>query len=304
MTRTDTRRFPVLFAAIAALLALFGALALPATAQAQDSTCTLNTGDLWCGEITVAAINEGTGTYGHGFLDADPDQGTLSDTTFSVGTNDYTIDLIYVNESRQGGLLQFSLTSNLTDTDKATLVLHIDGSSDPLAFSDAPPPGGASGYEWDDTGLDWSSTSKVTLRLREGTGTPALSTDATLRGLVVYDDTSNRTLTPTFASDTETYTASVANDVAEVGVTETPSDSGASIEYLDGDDMTLEDANTLPDDGHQVTLAEGDNVIKVKVTAADGVTTKTYTVTVNRGRTCTLSTGDLWCGVGHGWDQQ
>ena len=55
MTRTDTRRFPVLFAAIAALLALFGALALPATAQAQDSTCTLNTGDLWCGEITVAA---------------------------------------------------------------------------------------------------------------------------------------------------------------------------------------------------------------------------------------------------------
>ena len=36
MTRTDRRRFPVLFAAIAALLALFGALALPPTARAQQ----------------------------------------------------------------------------------------------------------------------------------------------------------------------------------------------------------------------------------------------------------------------------
>ena len=52
-------------------------------------------------------------------------------------------------------------------------------------------------------------------------------------------------------------------------------------------------------DGHQVTLAEGDNVIKVKVTAAD-TSTKTYTVTVSRAAaasTCTLNTGDLWCGV-------
>ena len=261
-------------------------------------TCPLNTGDLWCGEVTVAALNEGTGTFGHGFLDADPDQGALSDTTFSVGTNDYTIDLIYVDESLEGGFLQFSLTSNLTAADKATLVLHIDGSSDTFAFSPVAP-NAVSGYEWEDTGLDWSSTSTVTLRLREGTGTPMLSTDATLRDLVVYDDTSDLTLTPTFASDTETYTASVANDVAEVGVTATPSDSGASIDYLDGSDMTLDDANTLPDDGHQVTLAEGDNVIKVKVTAADG-STKTYTVTVNRAAaasTCTLNTGDLWCGV-------
>ena len=37
MTRTDRRRFPVLFATIAALLALFGALALPATTQAQSA---------------------------------------------------------------------------------------------------------------------------------------------------------------------------------------------------------------------------------------------------------------------------
>ena len=53
-------------------------------------------------------------------------------------------------------------------------------------------------------------------------------------------------------------------------------------------------------DGHQVTLAEGDNVIKVKVTAEDTNATETYTVTVSRAApTCTLNTGDgdLWCGV-------
>ena len=37
----------------AALLALSGALSLPAQAQ---GTCTLNTGDLWCGVVTVGAI--------------------------------------------------------------------------------------------------------------------------------------------------------------------------------------------------------------------------------------------------------
>ena len=70
------------------------------------------------------------------------------------------------------------------------------------------------------------------------------------------------------------------NAVAEVTVTATTTDSGATIEYLDGDDATLTDAGT--DAGHQVAVAEGDNVVKVKVTATDTTTTRTYTVTVTR----------------------
>ena len=287
MTRTDRRRFLVLFAAIAALIALFGALALPATAQAQDSTCTLNTGDLWCGEVTVAELSEGFGTIGHGFFDAEPDQGALSDTTFSVGTNDYTIDLLYVNESQDGGFLQFSLTSDLTDADKATLVLHIDGSSDTFAFSAAGGPNAVNGYEWEDTGLDWSSTSKVTL--------PPASTDATLSDLTVTGGGSDLV---TFVSGTFDYAASVANGVTEVTVTPMLSDTNATIVWLDGSDMTLADANASTA-GQQVTLVEGDNVIKVKVTAEDTTTILTYAVTVNRpaATTCTLNTGDIWCGV-------
>ena len=42
------------------------------------------------------------------------------------------------------------------------------------------------------------------------------------------------------------------------------------------------DANRLTD-GHQVNLSEGRNVVTVTVIAADGVTTKVYTVSINRG---------------------
>ena len=127
----------------------------------------------------------------------------------------------------------------------------------------------------------------------------AASTDATLRTLVVNDGTSDLTLTPDFVPDKYDYAASVVTTVDEVTVTATATanDSGATIEYLDEDDMTLADADTSVD-GHQVAVAGGDTVIQVKVTAQDTTVTQTYTVTVNRAApTCTLETGDIWCGV-------
>ena len=103
------------------------------------------------------------------------------------------------------------------------------------------------------------------------------SMDATLSGLTVTGGGSDLV---TFVSGTTDYAASVVNAVDKVTVTPTLNDSGATINYLDGSDMTLTDAGTA--DGHQVTLAVGDTVIKVKVTAQDGNTTQTYTVTVDR----------------------
>ena len=66
-----------------------------------------------------------------------------------------------------------------------------------------------------------------------------------------------------------TYTASVVSTVAEVTVTPTKNDDGATIEYLDASNMTLADNDTSAA-GQQVALDLGDNVIKVKVTAEDG----------------------------------
>ena len=77
----------------------------------------------------------------------------------------------------------------------------------------------------------------------------------------------------TFDPDTTGYNAEVANDVAETTVTATANDGGATyVIKLDG----AEDADGTVD------LAVGRNVITVEVTAEDGETTQTYTVTVTR----------------------
>ena len=71
----------------------------------------------------------------------------------------------------------------------------------------------------------------------------------------------------TFSGTVMAYTASVANSVTATTVTATANHSGATVGIKPGS---------------QMTLAEGSNEISVAVTAEDGTTTKTYTVTVTR----------------------
>ena len=99
-------------------------------------------------------------------------------------------------------------------------------------------------------------------------GDPPLSTDATLSGLTLSGVNIG-----TFDPATIGYTASVVNDVTETTVTATANDNGATyVVKLGG----TEDADGT------VGLAVGDNAVSVEVTAEDGQTTKTYTVTVTR----------------------
>ena len=268
-------------------------IAIKGSAVGGTSSCTLNTGDLWCGVVTVGAITTGGSVAAHGFAGTD---GGLDDKTFSVGTNNYTIDGLYVGTA---GDLNLDLTGALDAADKGNLKLVV-GSTD-FDLDDATHVSSENAYLWTGTGLDWSSDTHVTLRLRRAV---ALSTDATLSGLTVYDGSSNLTLSPSFASaGTEPYTASAAYDIATVTVTATKNQADATVAWLDASDATLADADAMAA-GRQVALAAGANTFKVKVTAEDGTTTKTYTVTVNRASpSCTLNTGDLWCGVitvGHG----
>ena len=165
------------------------------------------------------------------------------------------------------------------------------------------------GWTIADTGL-WRGATDTSLRDRdfadrirvngtaEGDTPTPLSTDATLSALSLGTGV---TLEPAFAAGTTSYTAAVGNAVDEVTVTPTTTDTSATPEFLDASDTTLDDADDVPANGHQVALAVGDTVFKVQVTAEDGTTTATYTVTVTRAAadtpTCTLNTGDIWCGV-------
>jgi len=92
--------------------------------------------------------------------------------------------------------------------------------------------------------------------------------DATLSALTL----SSGTLTPTFASATRTgYTASVSD--SSITITPTVNQVNATtVQYLGADGAT-------PFTG---ALSLGSNVIRTVVTALNGTTTKTYTVTVTR----------------------
>ena len=156
------------------------------------------------------------------------------------------------------------------------------------------------------TGLDASTEYAVQVRAQNtngpspwspsGTGTTGTpSTDATLSSLAL----SSGTLAPTFTSAETSYSADVAADVTQTTVTATASDTNASVAYLDGSDAALPDADPNTP-GHQVTLTEGANVIKVQVTAEDGTTVRTYTVEVQRTSAATVQPTDcrddaVWC---------
>ena len=103
---------------------------------------------------------------------------------------------------------------------------------------------------------------------------PAASKDTTLSGLKI----GNLELSPVFASGTKSYTATTTN-VSNV-VTAIPANAGAEIEVkiadADGDE------SFEIDNGTAAKWYDGENTLTVKVTAADGDTTDTYTVTVTK----------------------
>ena len=99
-------------------------------------------------------------------------------------------------------------------------------------------------------------------------GVAVTVTDATLSALSV----SGTTLSPAFDAATTSYHAVVANSVSQVTITETTSESTATVEYLDGSDATRTDADTMTA-GLQVNLSVGSTIVKVKVTAPDTTTT-------------------------------
>ena len=69
-------------------------------------------------------------------------------------------------------------------------------------------------------------------------------------------------------------------------MTPTVNESSATVQYLDSSDTAIADADALTT-GQQVNLLVGENTIKVKVTADNGTTTKTYTVKVTRASNVT-----------------
>ena len=130
----------------------------------------------------------------------------------------------------------------------------------------------------------WSATQTVTPQA-------ASSADARLNGLTAHSSTDGSDFSTalsigTFVAETESYTASVANSVTHVKLTPRTAHSGASIKIGKGTSLSAVTSGSASD---AIALSVGANAIKVEVTAQDGTTKKTYTVTVTRA-TATQST--------------
>ena len=113
------------------------------------------------------------------------------------------------------------------------------------------------------------------------------SSDATLRGLTIDAGT----LTPLFASNVTGYAANVANGVNSVTVTLTVSEIHAMVKV--NDVVVAGGSASSP-----INLNVGANTITIAVTAQDGITSMTYTVTVTRA--ASAQTGGFGGGFGGG----
>ena len=183
---------------------------------------------------------------------------TLSDVTltFASATTDYTASVA-------NGVTQTTVTPTVND-DGAAYTIKLDGVADadgviPLAV-------GSNVITIEVTAEDGNATRTYTVTVTRAAPPP--STDATLSNLAL-----SGVYFGTFYPATTGYNASVANGVDETTVTPTVNHDGATYAIKLGG-VTAEDG--------VVPLAVGSNVITIEVTAEDGNTAKTYTVTVNR----------------------
>ena len=224
--------------------------------------------EVWCATLTVQSISGGhRGCANSQSGEACSNTSHLTEDEFPHGGTGYAVTSVQV---RSDGELRLFVNPDLT-TATQSLVLLVG--SERFAFAHADTKAANARY-WNSSGLSWPALSTVDLKLVEA------STIATLSDLELDDgDGTAVALSPEFSSATTSYTASVANSVSRITLTETPSDANAWVDYLDGDGTALTDLDTGKN-GHQADLDPGDNVIQMKVTAEDGVATRTYEVTV------------------------
>ena len=227
---------------------------------------------VWCATLHVQPLGGGhRGCANSSPGDRCSNTAHLTEDEFTHASTDWVVTAVVLQSNGQLRLWTGAHGGASSDS----LVLHVG--SDTFAFEDADEKDDRSRF-WNNSGFSWSNDDAVELKLTES---PAF-TDATLSDLALEDGDDNAiTLSPVFASGTFEYDASVANDVEEVTLTATVKDGGATVSAVTLNGTAITDS--VFTDGITVSsLLVGDNGIVVTVTAEDGTTTQTYTITMTR----------------------
>ena len=207
---------------------------------------------------------------------------TLSTSSTSASSTDATLSALTLSGVGAFGPFSFrpssfnyaaTTTNSVTQTtvtptvnhSKASYVIKLNGTVDsdgviPLSV-------GGNVISVEVTAEDGVVTRVYTVTVTRAGPGGIMSTDATLSGLTLSGINFG-----TFRSATTVYSANVSS-VTETTVTPTVNHSGAT--YVIKLDGSIDSDGVIP-------LGLGSNVITVEVTAEDGNTTKTYTVTVTR----------------------
>ena len=119
------------------------------------------TGDILCATLTVEGLSAGGGEYGYGYSS---DQGALSHIDFEHDGTQYTVTTLYENITPAALRISF-VPSGETVFNTDDFFLYVDGTA--FAFSDAT--FNSTYFEWADSGLLWSATDTVEVRLVDST---------------------------------------------------------------------------------------------------------------------------------------
>ena len=235
--------------------------------------------EVWSGTVTV-----GTNGTTYGYQSGTDAYGGLSDTEFDYGGNDYIIEGIIQFSNPAFTWVKIDLDSSFPHSDRSKLSLHICEGTFSLtaaSFDDVDNDYTVSRTSDIPASFNWPGATTVQLALSE-----PLSDDAKLSGLTLEDgDGNDIPLDTEFASDDYEYEVSVANGIDAVKLTAAKSNTNAKVVITNDDDQTGSPDEALLD------LIVGSNELTVTVTAED-TTERTYTITVERAATSSLTSDD------------
>ncbi|MEK4508269.1 cadherin-like beta sandwich domain-containing protein [Paenibacillus sp. FSL K6-2524] len=245
-----------------------------AATNGQAQVTALNVGDNTV-TIVVTSINGNTKTYTVTLTRAASTNADLSGLTLSAGTLSPAFSAATTSYAANVGneVTSVDVTPTAADAD-ATMTVNgsaaASGQAQAMALNV-----GDNRVTVQVTAKDGTANKSYAV-----TVTRATYGSADLTGLTL----SAGTLSPAFSMATTSYAANVGNEVTSVDVTPTAADAEAT--------MTVNGSAIASGQAQAMALNVGDNTVMVQVTAKDGITKKSYTVTVTRMRANNTGNGD------------
>ncbi len=236
-----------------------------------------NTGGLYEASGTIAAVNTNVITAY-----------SLSTALSALSVSDADSNLLSLYPSFDSDIVAYVVDTNSASVNSITVTATAEDPASTLTIGGVSATSGVAASVSLDNG---ANLIPVTVTSSDGLSQKSyiLSVNGTVSNAALAS-LSFGTAAQTVDSSTTAYTYSVGSDVTSVAIKATPSDSKAI--------MLLDGAILASGDSQGVDLSVGENVFTLMVVAQDA-TTKTYTITVNRGtsdatlKTLALSSGTL-----------